>query len=121
VFSRNSKESPLDKINNLDYSQSLWGRLFGFGNVRIQTAAELGSTKKLAFANPQRLRDTITQAQDDYKQNQINKQASAIGNAVSGVSKSNVAEELEKLHELKTKGIISEFEFNQKKSQILSN
>lgn len=43
-FSRYSKESPLDKINNVEYDQTIWGRLFGFGSVDIQTAAELGET-----------------------------------------------------------------------------
>src|SRR4026208_1778731 len=28
-FRRYSKESPLDKINNVEYDQSIWGRLFG--------------------------------------------------------------------------------------------
>jgi len=31
-FSRYSKESPLDKINNVEYDQSIWGRILGFGN-----------------------------------------------------------------------------------------
>src|SRR5665647_1076109 len=43
-FSRYSKESPLDKINNVEYDQSLWGRMFGYGDVEIQTAAEMGDT-----------------------------------------------------------------------------
>jgi len=41
VFSINSKESPLDKINNVTYNQTITGRIFGFGNVQIQTAAEM--------------------------------------------------------------------------------
>ena len=44
-FSRYSKESPLDKINNVEYDQSLWGRIIGYGGVDIQTAAELGETR----------------------------------------------------------------------------
>ena len=43
-FTRYSKESPLDKINNVEYDQSVWGRILGFGNVDIQTAAEMGET-----------------------------------------------------------------------------
>jgi len=51
-FTRYSKESPLDKINNVEYDQSVWGRLFGFGNVDIQTAAELGETKYEFITTP---------------------------------------------------------------------
>ncbi len=44
VFSFNSKESPMDKINNVSYHQSLIGRIFSFGIVEIQTAAKMGVT-----------------------------------------------------------------------------
>src|SRR5215203_65142 len=44
-ITRYSKESPLDKINNVEYDQSIMGRILGFGNVDIQTAAEMGETK----------------------------------------------------------------------------
>src|SRR5674476_86512 len=36
VLSLNSKESPLDKINNVTYNQTIWGRIFNYGNVQIQ-------------------------------------------------------------------------------------
>ncbi len=39
IFSHNAKESPLDKINNISYRQSLFGRIFNYGDVQIQTAA----------------------------------------------------------------------------------
>lgn len=51
-FTRYSKESPLDKINNVEYDQSIWGRLFGFGNVDIQTAAELEKQHTISFIIP---------------------------------------------------------------------
>ncbi len=66
-FTRYSKESPLDKINNVEYDQSIWGRLFGFGNVDIQTAAELGETTYNLIHHPKLLKDTITLAQEEYK------------------------------------------------------
>src|SRR5688500_20155426 len=42
LFSHFAKESPLEKINNVSYDQSLWGRILNFGHVEIQTAAEIG-------------------------------------------------------------------------------
>src|SRR5665647_1869486 len=69
VFSNNTKESPLDKINNVTYSQSFWGKIFGFGNVQIQTAAEIGSTTYSTVQNPEELKDTISHMQEEYKQN----------------------------------------------------
>jgi len=123
VFSYNSKESPLDKINNVTYNQSIWGRVFGFGNVQIQTAAEVGSTTYYTIEKPKELKDTITQMQEEYKKAQIKTQAQELADAISSgtqhQSKRDVAAEIEKLFELKQKGILTESEFTARKKKIL--
>lgn len=124
VFSNNTKESPLDKINNVSYSQSFWGKIFGYGNVQIQTAAEIGSTTYFAVEYPKELKDTITQMQEDYKQYQINKQTTELASAIVAGQQNNktdVAAELEKLYELKQKGILTEEEYNNRKTKILNS
>jgi uncharacterized membrane protein YdbT with pleckstrin-like domain len=123
LFSVNSKESPLDKINNVTYNQSLWGRIFDYGNVQIQTAAEIGSTTYYTVEKPKKLKDTITTMQEEYKRSQILSQAKEFASAISSgspkQSKNDIAAELEKLYELKQKGILSEEEFNLGKKKIL--
>jgi uncharacterized membrane protein YdbT with pleckstrin-like domain len=124
VFSNNTKESPLDKINNVSYLQSFLGKIFGYGNVQIQTAAEIGSTTYFSVENPRELKDTITHMQEEYKLYQIKKQANEFANVMAAVqqnNKTNVAAELEKLHELKQKGILTEEEYNNRKTKILNS
>jgi uncharacterized membrane protein YdbT with pleckstrin-like domain len=124
VFSNNTKESPLDKINNVSYLQSFWGKIFGYGNVQIQTAAEIGSTTYFAVENPKELKDTITHMQEEYKQHQIKKQANELANAIVAGQQNNktdVAAELEKLYELKLKGILTDEEYNNRKTKILKS
>jgi uncharacterized membrane protein YdbT with pleckstrin-like domain len=124
VFSNNTKESPLDKINNVSYLQSFLGKIFGYGNVQIQTAAEIGSTTYFAVENPKELKDTITHMQVEYKQNQIKKQANELANAIvlgQQNNKTDVAAELEKLYELKLKGILTDEEYNNRKTKILNS
>jgi uncharacterized membrane protein YdbT with pleckstrin-like domain len=67
-FSRYSKESPLDKINNVEYDQSVWGRMLGFGDVEIQTAAEMGDSTNRMIHEPKLLKDTITMHRKNIKQ-----------------------------------------------------
>jgi len=123
VFSNNSKESPLDKINNVTYNQSFWGRMFGFGNVQIQTAAEIGATTYYTIEKPKELKDAITQMQEEYKKSLIRAQAQELASAISSGSKrqpkKDVANEIEKLFELKQKGILTEAEFNTRKKKLL--
>ena len=124
VFSNNAKESPLDKINNVSYGQSLWGKIFGYGNVQIQTAADSGSTTYFAVEKPKKLKDTITHMQEEYKLQQIKNQAAELANAIAAGQKENrsdVADELEKLYELLQKGILTEEEYTARKTKILNS
>jgi membrane protein YdbS with pleckstrin-like domain len=84
VFSINSKESPIDKINNISYQQSLMGRMLGFGNVQIQTAAEMGETSYSNIARPEKLKEALSNAQELYKDYQMNRQAFKLADAVDG-------------------------------------
>ncbi len=126
-FTRYSKESPLDKINNVEYDQSIWGRLFGYGNVDIQTAAEMGETTYELIHHPKLLKDTITHAQEEYKKTAITNQAVQLAQAIAATSAASaytqniIADELHKLFELLQKGAITQEEYNQQKSRLLQH
>ena len=76
------KESPLDKINNVEYNQTLAGRIFGYGDVSIQTAAEMGDTTYKFIHHPRLFKDTITHAQEEYKRAAITNQATELAQAI---------------------------------------
>lgn len=84
VFTINSKESPIDKINNVAYRQTLIGRLLGYGNVQIQTAAEMGETSYTSISHPDKLKEALSNAMELYKDTQLNKQAYKFADAVDG-------------------------------------
>jgi uncharacterized membrane protein YdbT with pleckstrin-like domain len=126
-FTRYSKESPLDKINNVEYDQSIWGRLFGFGNVDIQTAAEMGETKYELIHHPKLLKDTITHAQEEYKKMQISNQATQLAeaiaktNATAQPTQQMIADELDKLFSLLQKGAITQEEYLAQKNKLMGS
>ena len=123
-----AKESPLDKINNVSYDQTLMGRLFNFGHVEIQTAAQVGATDYYNVNHPKRLKDTITAAQSEYQRWQYGNQAEQMAAAMDRHTATaprpdapQVAAELEKLFELKMKGALSEEEYNRAKTRLLGH
>ncbi|MBP6021972.1 SHOCT domain-containing protein [Ferruginibacter sp.] len=130
-FTRYSKESPLDKINNVEYDQPVLGRILGYGNVDIQTAAEMGETKYTLIHHPKLLKDTITHAQEEYKKNQITSQATQLAQAIAKTtpvavaapaqSQQMIADELHKLFELLQKGAITQEEYLAQKNKLLGN
>ncbi len=126
-ITRYSKESPLDKINNVEYDQSIMGRIFGFGNVDIQTAAEMGETKYDLIHHPKLLKDTITQAQEEYKKLQITNQANQLAEAIARTniaakpSQLTIADELDKLFVLLQKGAITQEEYITQKNKLIGS
>src|ERR1044072_3279816 len=124
-----AKESPLEKINNVSYDQTIWGRILNFGHVEIQTAAEVGATDYFNVHRPKKLKDTITLAQAEYKNIQLANQAQHMATAMgiqageikysSGSTSGGIASELEKLHQLKQQGVISEEEYIKAKNKLL--
>ncbi len=123
-FSRYSKESPVDKINNVEYDQSIWGRLFGYGNVDIQTAAEMGETTYTMIHHPKLLKDTITHAQEEYKKAQINKQATQLAEVIAksaAPSQQMIADELQKLFNLYQQGAITQEEYLAQKNKLMKS
>ena len=136
LLSHYAKESPLDKINNVSYDQNVAGRIFNYGHVKIQTAAEVGATDYYNVNHPKRLKDTITAAQSEYKNWQYGNQAiqmaaaldarsgaapDARSNSTSHANTPQVAAELEKLFELKMKGALSEEEYIRAKNRLLGH
>jgi membrane protein YdbS with pleckstrin-like domain len=124
-----AKESPLDKINNVSYDQTVAGRLFNYGHVEIQTAAEAGATDYFNVNHPKRLKDTITAAQSEYKNWQFGNQAAQMAAAMDARNAAAtktagapaIAQELERLFELKMKGALSEEEYNRAKARLLNH
>jgi uncharacterized membrane protein YdbT with pleckstrin-like domain len=114
VFSKYSKESPLDKINNVSFRQSFMGSIFGYGNIEIQTGAEAGATIYRFVQSPNKLRDAITTAQNEYTLSAGKHQTTGNSN-----DKVGFAAELEKLFELKQKGVLSEEEYQKRKTKML--
>lgn len=123
-FSRYSKESPIDKINNVEYDQSIFGRLLGYGNVDIQTAAEMGETTYELIHHPKLLKDTITHAQEEYKKSAIKNQATQLAQAIAASSaptQQMIADELHKLYDLLQRGAITQDEYVQQKNKLLKS
>lgn len=65
IFNREVKESPFEKIHNAAYTQGLLGRIFGFGDLRVQTASTEGFSEIRMVKNPARVKSILMEAVDD--------------------------------------------------------
>ena len=57
-------DSPLETIHNVSSEQTLFGRMFGFGKVEVQSGAEHGTVRIHGIARPEELRDAILEMKE---------------------------------------------------------
>jgi uncharacterized membrane protein YdbT with pleckstrin-like domain len=97
IITHNAKETPLDRIQNITYMQSVLGRIFGFGDIRIQTAATSGAVVYTFVENPKLLKDSVIECQNILKESSVKKQAvemaAAMTKAMSGSSREKLGDQ----------------------------
>ena len=111
IVAKRGKEIPLERINDISYHQSVFERLIGTGDLSIESA---GARSRETFGDIPR---------PAVVQNEIYRQMEACAmrrtdRAVAPRDLS-VPEQLEKLDDLRQRGIITWAEFDAKKQQLL--
>lgn len=67
VLNKTSNDSSLEKINDASLSQSVFGRIFGFGDLDILTAAESGIERFRMIRNPVGFKKAMLDAKHEYE------------------------------------------------------
>jgi hypothetical protein len=68
VVNKHSTDSSLEKINDAALTQSVFGRMFGFGDLDILTAAETGIDRFRMIHDPIAFKRAILDAKHEYEQ-----------------------------------------------------
>ena len=112
VFSKDVVDSSLEKVNDVKLSQSFWGRLFDYGDIEILTASEVGANVFRSIGEPIRFKTAMLNAKERLGFDELGTQSVQAVNDIPFMIAS--------LDDLRKKGIISEVEFQQKKTELLS-
>jgi hypothetical protein len=67
VLNKSSMDSSLEKINDARLSQSVFGRIFGFGDLEILTAADTGVDRFQMIRNPIGFKKAMLDAKHEYE------------------------------------------------------
>lgn len=114
-IAKRSMEIPLEAINDVRFHQSILERIVGAGDLVIQSASEYGRNVFANVRNPEHVQRTI------YEQGEANKKRMYQGGSSGGASPSapSVTNELQRLADLRDKGVLTEAEFQNQKKKIL--
>lgn len=115
ILNRSSVDSWLEKVNNVEHRQTIWGRILGFGDVVVDTASETGSTVFPSINAPIEFKRAIIDAVQRYRERFT--QAPA-GYAPASVAPSP-AQRLRELKSLLDDGLISAEEYETARRRAL--
>jgi len=114
-IAKRSMEIPLEAINDVRFDQGIVDRVLGAGTLVIQSASEQGRQEFQDIRNPEGVQRTI------YLEGEQNKERMYQGRSVgtSPPAAPSVTSELERLADLRARGVLSEDEFQAQKARIL--
>jgi uncharacterized membrane protein YdbT with pleckstrin-like domain len=108
VLSKRGIEIPLGRVNNVLFSQSLFERVVGAGDLVIESGGETGQQRFTDVRHPARVKNLVY--------SQLESQELLRSQSSSGL---DVASQLEKLEGLLHRGALSPEEFAQEKRRLL--
>jgi uncharacterized membrane protein YdbT with pleckstrin-like domain len=114
VVAKFGREIPLERINDVTFSQSLFERMIGIGDLLIESAGEHGQSTFSDIRDPEAVQLQI------YRQMEENGRRRG-GYAAPPTSERppSVLDDLERLADLRDRGAVTEEEFQRKKRDLL--
>ncbi len=116
---------PLNRINNVNFEQSLIARMLNNGTVTIESAGETGDSVFENIPHPEDVRTTIFQQVAADEQRDSDRNAASLAKAMQDKMPPPAAagpaadERLRQLDELRAKGLVNDEEYARKRQQIL--
>jgi membrane protein YdbS with pleckstrin-like domain len=120
VINRQGIEIPLERVNTVFFSQRLFERVIGCGDLIIESAGEQGSQTVSDIRKPLNVQNEIyrqMENNENRKFDRVGRNLSAGGGVGGGAM--SIPHQIEKLADLHRLGVLTDAEFTQKKQQLL--
>lgn len=126
VFGRQGTEIPLERVNTVFFAQTFFERVIGSGDLEIESASEQGSQKFANIRKPLNVQNEIYRQMEDNENRKYDRVGRNLGAATGAVAGPgaiapgvSIPDEIEKLDLLRQKGILTDAEFQAKKTELL--
>jgi uncharacterized membrane protein YdbT with pleckstrin-like domain len=110
VISKSGIEIPLERVNSVHFSQGLFERMIGAGDLLIESGAEGGQQRFTDVRNPDQVQNLI------HSQMELNEDRMFNRGAPAGT---DVASQLERLEAMRDRGTLTPEEFDAQKRRLL--
>lgn len=111
VLGKSGREIPLERLNDIAVNQTLFERLIGAGDLMIESGGERGQQHFTDIRKPFVTQNVI------YRE--LERAQARDAQRAAGQRELSIPEQIEKLDELRQRGLITNAEFQVKKTQLL--
>ncbi|MFN2586661.1 MAG: PH domain-containing protein [Actinomycetota bacterium] len=117
IIAKQSREIPLERINDITFTQTVLERVLGAGDLLIESAGERGQTRITDVRKPEQVQLMIYKQTEDNSTRIVQGQVGEVMG--QGRAEPSVTEQLEHLGRLRKDGVLTEEEFQTKKAELL--
>jgi uncharacterized membrane protein YdbT with pleckstrin-like domain len=121
-LAKRSMEMPLERINDVTFTQTVVERLVGAGSLRIQSGSEYGQNHFRDIRNPEDVQKLIYEMSESNEARMRGGATPEAGQARTetiATEEASPLDEIERLARLKERGLLSEEEFETQKRRLL--
>jgi len=113
VLAKKGIEIPLERVNTVFFNQTIFERMLGAGDLSIESGGETGKQSFSDIRRPSMVQNEI------YRQMEANNARMYSGRAASAPSTTSIPDQLDRLDDLRKRGVITDAEFAEKKAELL--
>jgi len=114
VFAKHGIEIPLERVNNVNFNQSVFERMLGAGDLLIESGGEDGQQRFTDIRHPDKVQNLVHAQMETL----IQRRAGYVVAANPG-NGGDVAEQLERLEGMLQRGTLTQEEFDSQKRKLL--
>jgi uncharacterized membrane protein YdbT with pleckstrin-like domain len=116
IIAKTGIEIPLERVNNVNFSQGIIERMLGAGDLLIESGGEDGQQRFTDIRHPDQVQNMIHSQMEQVARRRGGYAAPAAAAAAAGAT---VPEQLERLEGLLQRGSITQEEFDAQKRKLL--
>jgi uncharacterized membrane protein YdbT with pleckstrin-like domain len=113
VLAKHGIEIPLERVNTVFFSQSIFERILRAGDLVIESAGERGRQSFSNVRNPSAVQNEIYKQMEENE----NRKFRQIGGGRD--DSDSIPQQIRELDDLRRQGVLSDDEFNRKKQELL--
>jgi len=115
MLAKSGIEIPLERVNNVNFNQSIFERMLGVGDLLIESGGEDGQSRFSDVRQPDRVQQMIHAQMEAQLERRAGRGPSPAGPSVTV----DVADQLERLEGMLSRGTLTQVEFDSQKRKLL--